>query len=306
MGPSVGQTLNKYDSITITYQNGNTKVEKELRPLTQDGTNYPLTLFSNYQCQLAHHVYTPNKKLTSTTPFKLKLADIQTPTDSQKHINLNNYTDGVAEYTKINVEEFENTDNAPLFTLNINIPEERYGLVMFYYIGENTPRANAAYLVAKDKDANEIDIKQYNNADSATSQYYLKHGIQVIELLPEIKTLSVYPDKLRKSTIIFSKLSLVEGINPLLDYRYSATGQTNRGLNDLLDKIKEVDPNYEFFYNTPIDNNRAIDLNHLVGENLASPVTWYDPNNENNKFVISEIDADSLDTGITLTKASRY
>ena len=312
MGPSVGQTLNKYDSITITYQNGNTKVEKELRPLTQNGTCYPLTLFSNYQCQLAHHVYTPNKNLTSITPFKLKppfklkLADIQNPADSQKHINLNNYTDGVTEYTKINVEEFENTDNAPLFTLNINIPEDRLGLVMFYYIGENTPRANAAYLVAKDNEDNEIAIGQYNNAETTTNPYHLKHGIQVIELSPEIKTLSVYPDMLRKSTIIFSKLSLVEGINPLLDYRYSATGQTDRGLKDLLDKIKEVDPNYEFFYNTPIDNNRAIDLNHLVGENLASPVTWYDPNNENNKFVISEIDADSLDTGITLTKASRY
>jgi hypothetical protein len=56
----------------------------------------------------------------------------------------------------------------------------------------------------------------------------------------------------------------------------------------------------------PIDNARAIDLNHLVGEKLSSPIAWYDPNNESNKFVISEIDADSLETGITLTKASRY
>ena len=306
MGPNVGQTLNKYDSITIAYQNGNAETEKELRPLTQDDTNYPLTLFSNYKCQLAHHIYTPNKSLTSITPFKIKLADIQTPTDSQKHINLNNYTDGVAEYTKINVEEFESTGDTPLFTLNINIPENRLGLIMFYYIGENTPRTDAAYLVAKDNEDTEIAVGQYNSAETITNPYHLKHGIQVIELPSEIKTLSVYPDNLRKSTIIFSKLSLVEGINPLLDYRYSTTGQTDRGLKDLLDQIKAADPNYEFFYNTPIDNNRAIDLNHLVGENLASPITWYDPNNENNKFVISEIDADSLDTGITLTKASRY
>jgi hypothetical protein len=32
--------------------------------------------------------------------------------------------------------------------------------------------------------------------------------------------------------------------------------------------------------------------------------TWYNYNNVNNKFVVSEIDSDYLDTGITLARTS--
>ena len=55
-----------------------------------------------------------------------------------------------------------------------------------------------------------------------------------------------------------------------------------------------------------IDNENAIDLNNnLVNETLLTPEVWYDPNNVNNKFVVSEISANDLLTGITLSKASR-
>ena len=59
-------------------------------------------------------------------------------------------------------------------------------------------------------------------------------------------------------------------------------------------------------YNCPIDNSTAIDLNdNDTKDLLSSPLTWYDYNNENNKFVISEISADDMITGITLTSSSR-
>ena len=55
-----------------------------------------------------------------------------------------------------------------------------------------------------------------------------------------------------------------------------------------------------------IDNSNAIELNPLISDDtMANPYTWYDPNNLANKFVVSEIDADYLPTGITLTKASK-
>jgi hypothetical protein len=274
MGPNVGQTLNNYDSITLVFKNKTTKLLKPLK--TSDTVIHPLTLYSNYPCQLAHHVYVPNKALTDIAPFVVKLADIQTPVDFNKHVNLNNYTDGLANYTKINVEDFVETGaNDPLFTLNINVPTtDNCGLIMFYYIDENyssTAPTNAAKIVAKDENETAQAIGQYNSNDK-NNQCYLKPGIQVIELPPNIKTLSVYPDNERKSTIIFSELKLVKGINPLLDYRYDATTQTDKGLTDLLDKIKAVDSDYNFFYNMPIDNARAIDLNHLVGEKLSSPI----------------------------------
>ena len=56
----------------------------------------------------------------------------------------------------------------------------------------------------------------------------------------------------------------------------------------------------------PIQRSNEIDLNLAVTEDtLSNPLAWYDPNNINRKFVISEIDADYLATGITLTKTSR-
>jgi hypothetical protein len=62
----------------------------------------------------------------------------------------------------------------------------------------------------------------------------------------------------------------------------------------------------DFYYNVPIQRSNEIDLNPAIAEDkLSSPLSWYDPNNVNRKFVISEIDADYLATGITLTKASR-
>jgi hypothetical protein len=62
----------------------------------------------------------------------------------------------------------------------------------------------------------------------------------------------------------------------------------------------------DFYYNVPINSDNAIELNQLIADDtLASPLTWYDANNVNNKFVISEIDADYLSTGITLSRASK-
>jgi hypothetical protein len=361
MGPGVGQTLNANDSIRVIY-NDNTYID--LMPLTDtvDNKLHPLTVFSNYQCQLAHYKYIPNKTLTDITPFILKLADIQTPVDSaNKHINLNNYTDGISNYTKISTKDFTPATNKPLFTLNINIDTGNYGLIMFYYMDDNygkteyTKATNVtadnfnelkenlfiknvdnsyskvaegasfstettyyefieykpASIVAKAAGDSGLEAKaigRFNTDDELVSKYYFKVDpkIQIIKLDPDVKQLEIYPDTLYDATIIFSGLSIVEGINPLLDYRSSEGTQSDAGLTELLAEIKKLDTNNTFYYNMPIDNNRAIDLNHLVGEKLSSPVAWYDSNNENNKFVISEIDADSLETGITLTKASRY
>ena len=40
-------------------------------------------------------------------------------------------------------------------------------------------------------------------------------------------------------------------------------------------------------------------------ELLSNPNSWYEANNINNNFVISEIDADFLDVGITIARTSR-
>ena len=100
----------------------------------------------------------------------------------------------------------------------------------------------------------------------------------------------------------------MRGVNPKLRYQYDATNG-NTGLDTLLADIRAAGVNKLFYYNTPIDNESAIELNPYIKDpledSLLTPSAWYDPNNVNNKFVVSEIDADYLATGITLTKSSR-
>ena len=75
----------------------------------------------------------------------------------------------------------------------------------------------------------------------------------------------------------------------------------------LLDEIRAIDVNRDFFYNVPIMDSRAIELNESVSSHntLMNPRTNYDINNVNNSFVISKLDIDFLDSGIKIARSSR-
>ena len=99
-------------------------------------------------------------------------------------------------------------------------------------------------------------------------------------------------------------LSVIEGINPKLNYQAVESGLSE--LEQALKDIKEYDKNNKFLYNIIPNKTTAIDLNSLVAEEtMSSPEAFYDKNNIANKFVISEIDSSYLSTGITLTKSSK-
>ena len=193
---------------------------------------------------------------------------------------------------------------------------------MFYYIEDDKityDKTKAAYIEAYDSNGNKVNgIRQFNVDVSPANKYVFKRGIQVIRLDSNVSNISIYTDNYStvdaevttipasaKGTLIFSELSLVKGINPKLSYQFDGTQEEN-ALNTLLADIQKAGVADTFYYNAPIDNENAIDLNNnLVNETLLTPESWYDPNNVNNKFVVSEISADDLLTGITLSKASR-
>ena len=176
---------------------------------------------------------------------------------------------------------------------------------MFYYIEDDKiayNKENAAYIMAND---NVAGIRQFNVDVNPANKYVFKRGIQVIRLDSNVNSISIYTDKNAEGILIFSELSLVKGINPKLSYQFDGT-QEETALPTLLADIQKAGVADTFYYNAPIDNENAIDLNNnLVNETLLTPEVWYDPNNVNNKFVVSEISADDLLTGITLSKASR-
>ena len=104
------------------------------------------------------------------------------------------------------------------------------------------------------------------------------------------------------------------GINTTVLGLKNIDSKTPRELDiQILNQIHDlVAPTDVFYYNCPMDNttvininSEAIDQNTNLKENLASPKFWYDYNNINNKFVISEIDADYLDTGIQIANSSK-
>ncbi|MDY2736136.1 hypothetical protein [Intestinibacter sp.] len=58
-----------------------------------------------------------------------------------------------------------------------------------------------------------------------------------------------------------------------------------------------------------MDNSTAIDFNDNLDEaekeTLLTPTIWYDYNNINNKFVITEISDTDMKKGITIARTSK-
>lgn len=137
--------------------------------------------------------------------------------------------------------------------------------------------------------------------------YSLQPGINILEVSPRVTELTFKTTTPSENldTIIIGNLDIVKGINLKLDYRITNTANTTT-LEQLKADLRDIIPAQSFYYNIPTQDTSNIDLNPYIEEDkLSSPLTWYDPNNVNNKFVISEIDSNYLSTGITLTKASR-
>ena len=316
MGPTIAQKLHKKDHIEVYANDGTCKTIQYSKD--ESDTENPIAVYANYSCQYANHEF---KLADNLNPkFKLKVIKLKDPTittggENTHIVNIGNYENGNTKYTKVSFAELEAVYNSekPLFKLNINIPAGEFGLIMFYYIEDDKvtyDKAKAAYIVANNSNGNEVNgIRQFNVNANFTDTYRFKRGIQVIELDSTVSSISIYTDNYdtnsAKGTLIFSELSLVKGINPKLSYQFDSLHEKD-ALATLLADIQKAGVADTFYYNAPIDNENAIDLNsNLVNETLLTPEVWYDPNNVNNKFVVSEISADDLLTGITLSKASR-
>jgi hypothetical protein len=226
--------------------------------------------------------------------------------------------------TSEDYEEWKELQQRTAFSLNTSIPEPEsdqstsFGLMMIYYSEDTTDAAkdgySGAFITASGDEAlsttsgEGITLFNKDFAADGKEQYYitksLNKGINIIKLTPEVKKLNFYTDSAKKGSVVFGGLDLITGINPKLDYRNVDNLDSN--LDQLLADIRALGIADEFYYTVPIQKASEIDLNAAVeSDKLSSPMTWYDPNNVNRKFVVSEIDAEYLSTGITLTKASR-
>lgn len=178
--------------------------------------------------------------------------------------------------------------------------------------------------------------------------YFLRNGINIL-YFKQSAVLTLYPDgaggvvdytsaeaedkrsvndHAPSETVLFSNLDLVTkttttvastsvnnlGINiNILDYKSAEQTYVDakNPAQQLLKDLHTIDPDGQlFYYNCPISNSIAIDINTSKvnitdTETLSTARTWYDYNNINNKFVISEIDANQIQTGIRIATTSK-
>lgn len=313
MSKTLAQPLHRGDSLKVQFKADNEEMTiKTFEPI--EGKNWePVYINSNYTCQAATDTLDMTGLLESGAQLKLKASSQSTPTISNtENLALNNYINGDAKYTKFDFANLpsEHKAGTAAFSLNLCIPQNDFGLVAVYYLkGENEAAGAGAYLVAVGENLDNDGLQIFNTDDTLANTKYLKAGLNIIKITSGVKQLKIYADTNKKSNIIFGNLDIITGINPKLDYRITDKAGANAvssALEQLLRDIKNSGVADDFYYNVPIQRSNEIDLNAAIEDDkLSSPLAWYDPNNVNRKFVISEVDADYLATGITLTKASR-
>jgi hypothetical protein len=344
MSKTVAQPLHYGDSLTATYKTRGSDDVESTTYTTTDAAK-PVYINSNYTCQANIDTLDTTTLLENNLELKLKISSQNAPIISEhEDLLLNNYINGEAKYTKFdfaNLPKDHNDENAA-FKLNIYIPSAAdFGLIAIYYIntavqefntiltesGSDDPQATDTVIKALDTTSSAVNGLVFFNkeeSDTLQSELTLNAGLNIIKVRPGVAHLEFHADSIKKSTVIFGNLDIVTGINPKLDYRinindvtsseeYASLSESEKQkyteqakLNLLLQNIRESGIAEDFYYNIPIQRANEIDLNAAIKDDLlSSPLSWYDPNNVNRKFVISEVDADYLSTGITLTKASR-
>jgi len=317
MGPDVDQVLHWHDAIKIYYTDKDNPGTDAGYDTINGGDYAPVILNSNYICNTTTgSVDTLGTEIVGTeieytiTDFKLRKKDTDDKAIADSEVN--NYGKNL---TKIALEQGEEKK------LNIRgVSKENFGLVMIYNTApsDTDPEANN-YIILDTDNATKYDYtmsiynltstdgwwdKYHTGGGSIAERYYLKPGVNMIMFTKDCSITLVGNSESASHALIFDMLHIVKGINSKLDYKSSDT--TDGGLSDALKQIAEVDTNNEFYYSAELETASLIDLNaNDANAKLSTPTTWYDYNNINNKFVISELDANYLAKGITLALSSK-
>lgn len=326
MGPITQQILHINDTITATYKDTTTKV------FAPDGVNDPtLTLKSNYPVvSSSRDTDVTIWKLDEETgtyvdtysDFKIKVYKTE---DLKNTSVLHNFG---ADFSKLSLSDYSKLSDTLVEQLNILIPQGNTGLIMFYYtLGEYDDTTDKPYTYLTFEGTGNATIfnnivsgdeswwngSDYKSGSKDNDKYYLRDGINIIHLPQTITSIQINTEKKNETDsskydgandiIIFGNLDLIETgkeLNPKIDYK--ATSPYAK----ILDDLNIIDKDHNFYYNTLLDNSSMIDLNeNNDDEKLSNPDTWYNYNNVNNKFVITEIDSNYLSTGITIAKSSK-
>ena len=142
----------------------------------------------------------------------------------------------------------------------------------------------------------DIDVlSQYTNISELTSN-------DIDEIIVNINDINI-KDVLTKFKVNLEELENTSIITP----GYEDIFYILRLEDQLLEEIRHMDTNREFYYNAPIENRLAIEFNESDKKlnTLMNPIINYDINNIANNFVISKLDIGYLDNGVQIARSSR-
>lgn len=270
---------------------------------------------------------------------------LSTGTDGKAIYTPSNLDDGYVKiFNNISVSDLNNFIDRPGDTDEVIDFDEYFNKLAWWTqgdLGHTAENVKDSPAFGKKSIINLAQIKNKLNMGSDDAEqgayaelenvYFLRPGVNIIAFTTSGR-FDFYPDTDLSGSIRVSDVDSIYALSAdlgtnvkVLDYHYTGTvkaldedlsGGTNtsssRPLNKaaltLLRDIRAKDPNNEFYYNCPLQAATAIDINTALDnhETLSMPKFWYDPNNINNKFVISQIDTDYLDDGITIARASKF
>lgn len=289
-------------------------------------TNYLLDTIADSITTTWHQYNSDGDLIDTIEDFKVKVfkeheAEIiedeeQTTKTRVPLYNTNNYYTSIACGT-----DFFTMD----WYCSLNDTDNQAALIMIYFdtpSNQATPTDTNPYLTIHTQDGstdNDLTLSIYNYHNQTTPtwwdglkvgtsspyKYYLRKGINIVQITDNCK-ITVHraddPTKVNlRDLIIFSPINIIDkhNFNPVLNY------QEISGEPSLLEAINNLDQDHDFYYNVIVEDYLAIDLKTAKQEKMSNPSIWYDYNNINNKFVISEIDSDYLAQGITLARTSQ-
>lgn len=311
------------DEVTLKYKDGSTDTITPAVNATENFADTTIDLATSISCiSIGDTFEIPEEAQES---FKVKqfkkcifgMYDKEDTLQADLSASLNNFNN---YWTKFSLKDLKTTDNA--VKLNFVIPKNNYGLLFIYCTNGSSDIKGKSEVYLKHDGTNTPVIFNNNNAwwdGFETGQNcYLKYGINVIKLNGDTSDNKAYSFNLggyRADTsdiVLIGQLDLVDNSNndgiDLNRIPYIAVDSTTAS-KQILKDINTIDPDHSFYYNCLMDNSTAIDFNDNLDESeketLLTPTIWYDYNNINNKFVITEISDADMKKGITIARTSK-
>ena len=344
VGPTKTQKLRKTDKVTDTvtlYYNGSTTNTATITP--NDTIDFA-TSISCISIGDTFEIPEESQESFKVKQFKKGIfgrynGDTLKADLSASLNNFNNY------WTKCSLKDFKEEDGTVTeCKLNFVIPKNNYGLLFIYctngtnaatgksgvylkHDGTNTP------VIFNNKGASTDDIWWANITNVTPNinftdgdKCYLKYGINVIKLKGNTSANTEYSFNLggyeadTSDIVLIGQLDLIDNskndgidLNRIPYIAVDAESESDTTLisksEQILKDIRTIDPDHSFYYNCLMDNSTAIDFNDNLDESeketLLTPMIWYDYNNINNKFVITEISDKDMKKGIAIARTSK-